>query len=135
MSLWFRSMVVLLLTGLMAQVSCVQLYRVLFAMNRKAIAERLCERRTKHCNGRCFLKKKIASAVESREAPAEKAPSPKSSPESLELMPALEPDVQPLEIQLEIHTLPSLCCGPALPEGHTLPIDHPPDHIADIIAA
>ena len=135
MSLWFRSMVVLLLAGMMAQVGSVQLYRALFAMNQKAIAERLCERRTKHCNGKCFLKKKIASAVESRETPAEKAPSPKSSPESPEFMPALEPDAQRVEAQLEIHSLPELCCALALPEGHTLPIDHPPDHIADIIAA
>jgi hypothetical protein len=131
-----RSLVILLLAGMMAQISCVQVYRVLFAMNRKAISERLCEKRTRDCCGKCFLQKKIASAQDAvGETPAEKSTSTKTPIDPPELMPGLEPNVNRLEVLIESRTIPASVQSVALPEGHDLPIDHPPDILPHMTAA
>ena len=123
-----RSLVILLLAGMMAQISCVQVYRVLFEMNRKVIAERLCERRTRDCCGKCFLQKKIASAQNDvAETPSEKSSSTKTTVDPPELMPGLEPNIDRLEVLIESRSIPASAQGSALPDGYGQPIDHPPD--------
>ncbi|NTV03215.1 MAG: hypothetical protein HGB04_10640 [Chlorobiaceae bacterium] len=135
MALRTRTIVILLLAGMMAQISCVQVYRVLFAMNRKAIAERLCEKRTMDCCGKCFLQKKVASAQEGQEAPAEKTPPAKSPADPPEPMPGLEPNAHRLDAPGESLAFLASPADRGLPEGHELPIDHPPDHSNSMISA
>ena len=135
MSLANRTLVILLLAGMMVQISCVQVYRVLFAMNRKAIAERLCEKRTMECGGCCFLHKKIASEQESRETPADNSMPSKPLPDSMELMPGLAPDVP--SFNLVRNSSLSFCVDgtAALTDGHAVPPDPPPDIYPRLIAA
>ncbi|NTU68965.1 MAG: hypothetical protein HGB02_08810 [Chlorobiaceae bacterium] len=135
MAFWTRTIVVLLLAGMMAQISCVQVYRALFAMNRKAIAERLCEKRTRDCCGKCFLQKKVASAHDDREVPAEKTTPLKPVADSQEMMPGMEPIAHGLVALIESITLLPSTGGMALAEGHGRPIDHPPDSLLYMNAA
>lgn len=59
-----RIITILLLTGMMTQINYVATCYLLFSLNRKAIAEKLCEKKTRNCCGKCFLNKKIAAVEE-----------------------------------------------------------------------
>jgi len=122
-----RSVIVLLLFGMMAQINCVAVYCGLFSMNRSAIARTVCEKRTKNCCGRCFLNKTIASAQESQQDSPEKAPSNKSIDQAPDPMPGLEPGQYPIP-HPSANAVPKGLSGSwALDDGVLHPIDHPPD--------
>jgi hypothetical protein len=123
-----RYLIVLLLCGMMAQINCVPVYCGLFAMNRKAIAEKACEKRVKDCCGSCFLHKKIASAQETQPSTDGDAPTNKSRSDIPELMPGLEPvDHLIQRLTPEGMMLTSESSLP-LPSGYRHPIDYPPEN-------
>ena len=86
-----RHIVVLTLLVMFVQINGVLACYGIFYLNRKAIAEKLCEKKTKNCCGHCFLKKKIAAAAdESRPAESSNQPSTKSFDELRDMTQGIE---------------------------------------------
>lgn len=80
-----RYMVALVLVCISVQINSVLACYGLFFLNRKAIASTACEKKTRNCCGKCFLKKKIAATSES---PAEETQKP-DLPKAHEELPGL----------------------------------------------
>lgn len=121
-----RYTAVLVLFGLLVQINCVFAYYGLFFLNQKAIAESVCEKRTKDCCGHCFLQKKIDASQDSQTATSEKPTSTRSLNDMLDLMHGLQPeDQKPHPIS---STVNRFACDAAaiLPSGDIRQIDHPP---------
>lgn len=122
-----RFIAVLMVIGMLLQINIVFACYGLFYMNRKAIAEKVCEKKVKHCNGHCFLKKKIAEATDAPASPAEKQRTSKTLVELLDAMPGMLP--------ANVHSclkIPSISfCTPGqqlIPlDGVKGKIDHPPN--------
>jgi hypothetical protein len=122
-----RSIAVLVLIGIMAQINSIAVYCGLFSMNRKAIASAVCEKKTRDCCGGCFLKKKIASTQEDQPASSEKTLPNKSSEHHLELMPSLEPSANNLKILPSVGARFALTITDLTADGHLPPVYQPPD--------
>jgi hypothetical protein len=121
---------IFLLIGLTVQINYVATYCILFALNRKAIAEKLCEKKTRHCCGKCYLNKKIAAAEEqtpshTRNQPASSQPQPKS-PDPLEA-------IQPCRMNhglldsISLQIFDEYCRIPT--DGFPCPVYQPPELI------
>jgi hypothetical protein len=98
----------------------------LFFLNRKVIAESLCEKKTRNCCGHCFLQKKVAQASSSRQEDSTEHPVPKSLDEYLSLIQGVEPENRhSLNVSIASrkfeHSLICTLCKGSLPG-----IDHPP---------
>jgi hypothetical protein len=128
-----RSIAILVLLGIMAQINCVAVYCGLFSMNRKAIAAAVCEKKTMDCCGHCFLKKKIASTQENQPASSEKTPPNKSAEDLLSMFLALEPDGQMPFIKAVNATPFYFFCANDPDEGHLRSIYHPPDAVLNTV--
>ncbi|NTW54471.1 MAG: hypothetical protein HGB15_06895 [Chlorobaculum sp.] len=88
-----RHIVVLTLLAMFVQINGVLACYGIFYLNRKAIAEKLCEKKTKNCCGHCFLQKKVAAASEeSRPEESGNQPPPKSLEELLDFAQGIEPE-------------------------------------------
>jgi hypothetical protein len=88
-----RHIVVLTLLAMFVQINGVLTCYGLFYLNRKAIAEKLCEKKTKSCCGHCFLKKKIAATSDdTTPADSRNQPPPKSLDELLDMAQGIEPE-------------------------------------------
>ena len=121
-----RYTAVLVVFGLLMQINCVFAYYGLFFLNQKAIAESVCEKRTKDCCGHCFLQKKIDSTQDTQSSASDKPTSTRSLNEMLDLMHGLQPEDQKLHSLLS--TVNRFACDAAtfLPPGDIRQIDHPP---------
>ncbi|MEI6758124.1 MAG: hypothetical protein FDX18_03085 [Chlorobium sp.] len=122
-----RHIAVLLLVGMFLQVNSVFVYYGLFFLNQKAIAETVCEKKVEHCDGHCFLQKKIADTEAPQPASSEKQSSTKTFEELLNAMPALLPDA--LESHRAFSSVRQFASGPLflLFDGFLRQIDHPPN--------
>lgn len=135
MVLAIRTISVLLLLCMMAQINCIAVYCGLFAVNRKAIAETACEKKTMDCCGHCFLQKKIESSGTVAQSPAEKNPSNKFLENLPKQMPALEPMAHLVPVPGNASIRREQSVFPALAEGVHLQIDHPPNPLLHMTAA
>ncbi|NTU53762.1 MAG: hypothetical protein HGA97_08735 [Chlorobiaceae bacterium] len=130
-----RTIALLLIIGLMVQINYVATYCALFKLNHQSIVEKLCEKKTRTCCGKCFLNKKIAATAEQppsrNESGSTKSPPPPRSPES---MPALGPSRNQHHLLRSVCTgkLPGHCCFPV--EGYPQPVYQPPEFIPYILA-
>jgi hypothetical protein len=121
-----RHIVVLTLLAMFVQINGVLACYGIFYLNQKAIAEKLCEKKTKNCCGHCFLKKKIAATSEDSHSADTSKPSSKSLDELQEMAQGIEQKVPKLwnvsasSLKFADHTNYTLRVG-ALPG-----IDHPP---------
>jgi hypothetical protein len=122
-----RAITLLVLIGLTVQINYVAVCCALFEMNRKAIAETSCEKKTPHCNGHCFLKKQVAAAEEEQPATAEKRSPNKTTDRLPEPMQGLEPSgLRPGLVQP--YCSGNIVAAASLPiDGHTHEVYHPPD--------
>jgi hypothetical protein len=91
MGLRNRKIVILTIFGMLLQINCVLTYYGLFYLNRKAIAESVCERKTRDCCGHCFLQKKIDAEHDPQPTTSGNKASTKSIEEMLDMMHGLEP--------------------------------------------
>jgi hypothetical protein len=127
MGLLNRNIVILTLLGMLMQINCVMTYYGLFLLNRKAIAETVCEKKTDDCCGHCFLQKKIDAEHDPQPATSDKPASTKSLDDMLDMMHGLEP------ASLQPHLATSACkrfYDPSysnLLNGSLRSIDHPPE--------
>ncbi|HWR01196.1 MAG TPA: hypothetical protein VN371_04985 [Chlorobaculum sp.] len=127
MGLRNRYIVILTLLGMFAQINCVMTFYGLFFMNRKAIAESVCERKTRDCCGQCFLQKKIDAEHDMQPATSGNKTPTKSLDDMLDMMHGLEPE--------NLHPLLATFAGKRLYDsssyhlltGSLLRIDHPPE--------
>lgn len=117
----------LLLAGIFAQINCVAVYYGLFAMNRKAIAAKACEKKVKGCCGRCFLNKKLASVDDGRQEPVDKAASGKPQSSFPDPMPGLEPCCHSLPLPGMKFVTVFAIRATALAEGMYPRIEQPPE--------
>ena len=122
-----RHIAVLLLVGMFLQVNSVFVYYGLFFLNQKAIAETVCEKKVEHCDGHCFLQKKVADNQDVQSFPSEKQSSTKTLEELLNAMPGLLPDA--LESHSVFSSVRQFAAGPPflLFDGFMRQIDHPPN--------
>jgi hypothetical protein len=91
MGLRNRNIVILTILGMLLQINCVLTYYGLFYLNRKAIAESVCEKKTEDCSGHCFLQKKIDAEHDPQPTASGNKASTKSIEEMLDMMHGLEP--------------------------------------------
>lgn len=121
-----RYIIFLLLAGMLLQINSVVACYLLFFLNRKAIAETVCEKKTRACSGHCFLKKKMAETVENGAQHSDKPSSAKSPEELLHSITGLEPDRKyALRISLSA-CLSGIYTSPILLDGVKGKIDRPP---------
>ena len=121
-----RYIALLMLIGMLLQTNCVLIYYGLFALNQKAIAERLCEKRTEDCCGHCFLQKQINTATDTEAASTEKQTPPKTHEELLNLMPGTLPVVQQLPLIFSAGNRFADLSASSLSDGVRRQIDYPP---------
>ncbi len=127
-----HSIAILVLFGIIAQINCVAVYCGLFSMNRKAIAAAVCEKKTRDCCGRCFLKKQIASTQENQPASNEKAPPNKSAEDQLHQFQAVEPaDHRPEVLPVMGTRFPFAFASHPI-AGHLPQVYQPPDETVHI---
>jgi hypothetical protein len=115
------------LIGMLLQINCVFVYYGLFRINQKAIAENLCEKKTMHCGGHCFLKKKIDAVSDTQQATPEKQSSTKTLEEMLNTMHGLLPDNRQSTLTASAVYRNLHDHAPCLSDGAILPIDQPPE--------
>ncbi|NTW09781.1 MAG: hypothetical protein HGA26_00290 [Chlorobiaceae bacterium] len=122
-----RFIAVLMVIGMLLQINVVLACYGLYFLNRKAIAEKVCEKKVKHCNGHCFLKKKIAEATDAPASSPEKQNSPKTLDELLGAMPGMLPGKANCEQKIPV----LLSYGARHPffllDGVKGTIEHPPN--------
>ncbi|NTW82253.1 MAG: hypothetical protein HGB36_02660 [Chlorobiaceae bacterium] len=121
-----RYIAVLMLIGILLQINVVPASYGLYYLNRKAIAEKVCEKKVKNCCGQCFLQKKIAEVTDAPAAQAEKLPQSKTFEELLGTMPGILP--VNVNIHAKIPAISSYCIPQHvfLLDGVKGTIDHPP---------
>jgi hypothetical protein len=122
-----RHIVVLTLLAMFVQINGVLACYSLFFLNRKAIAEKLCEKKTRNCCGHCFLQKKVAAASdESRPEESSNQPPPKSLEQLLDFVQGIEPESRQALIASVVGRKFIDCLNCNLRTGALPGIDHPP---------
>ncbi len=86
-----RYIALLMVIGMLLQINVVLGCYGFYYLNRKAIAVTACEKKVRHCNGHCFLKKKIAEATDAPVSSAEQQRTTKTLVELLDAMPGMLP--------------------------------------------
>ncbi|NTU58680.1 MAG: hypothetical protein HGB00_07150 [Chlorobiaceae bacterium] len=127
MRLLNQHIVVLTLIGMFMQINCVLAYHGLFFLNRKAIAETACEKKTEECSGHCFLQKKIDAEQDPQPSSTEKPSSSKSLDDILNMVNGLEPvNRQPHLERIAVQRFDDSSIY-RLSSGSLRRIDHPPE--------
>jgi hypothetical protein len=122
-----RHIVVLALLAMFVQINGVLACYGIFYFNRKAITEKLCEKKTHDCCGHCFLKKKIAAASEeSQSADSSKSPAPKSIDSLLDMAQGIEQKSRQFWNVTVSSKKFADCTNYPLRAGALPGIDHPP---------
>jgi hypothetical protein len=121
-----RHIVVLTLLAMFAQINGVLACYGIFYLNRKAIAEKLCEKKTKNCCGHCFLKKKIAAASADSHPADTSKPFSKSFDELLDMAQGIEHKVRQFWNVTVSSQKFADCNNYTLRAGALPGIDHPP---------
>jgi hypothetical protein len=122
-----RYIAVLMLIGMLLQINIVVASYGLYFLNRKAIAETVCEKKVKNCCGHCFLQKKIAEVTDDAPAaPPEKLPQSKTFEELLGAMPGILPGKVNIYVKIPATSAYSIPQNILLLDGVKGTIDHPP---------
>jgi hypothetical protein len=121
-----RHIVVLTLLAMLVQINGVLACYGIFYLNRQAIAEKLCEKKTRNCCGHCFLKKKIAATADD----SRPADSSKPFSKSLDELQDMAQGIEQKNRQFWNVTVSSQkfadCTNYTLRAGALPGIDHPP---------
>ncbi|MCX6178842.1 MAG: hypothetical protein NT163_05670 [Chlorobiales bacterium] len=122
-----RSIAVLMLFGMLLQINCVFVCYGLFFLNQKAIAENVCEKKTKDCCGQCFLHKKIAVTSDTQSASTEKQVPTKTMVKLLHAMPGLLTNIQHTPLTASSGKRFTSSHASFLLDGVMRQIDYPPN--------
>lgn len=122
-----RYISVLMVIGMLLQINVVPVCYGLYFLNRKAIAEKVCEKKVTHCNGHCFLKKKITEATDAPATPSEKQFPSKTLEELLGSQPGMLPCAVHSFSKIPLIVSYSSRHTFFLLDGATEKIDHPPN--------
>jgi hypothetical protein len=127
MGLRNRSIVILTILGMFLQINCVLTFYGLFYLNRKAIAESVCEKKTEDCCGHCFLQKKIDAEHDPQPSNSANKTSSRSPEDLLDMMHGLEPENLHPHLASTFRTTVYDYATYDLQTGSLRRIDHPPE--------
>lgn len=122
-----RYIAVLMLVVMLLQANSVVVYYGLFLLNRKAITEIMCEKKTMDCCGNCYLQKQIDAAHDPQPSSSPSQPSAKTLDELLKVFHCLLHDDQNALLSSakgNTFVAHSPCF---LSDGVLRPIEHPPN--------